>query len=69
MVKYFSIVSFMLMSSYVNSSQVDQLRTDLNILMSDFKDHSLNMEAVTVPAGYTYVPGTIPEFPFGSPAL
>jgi len=69
MVKYFSVVSLLVMSNYVNSSQIDQLRNDLNVLMSDFKDHSLNMEAVTVPAGYTYVPGPIPEFPFGSAAL
>ena len=69
MVKYFSVVSFLVMSNYVKSSQIDQLRTELNVLMSDFKDHSLNMEAVTVPAGYKYVPGPIPEFPFGSAAL
>ena len=30
------------------------------MLMTDFKDYSLNMDASTVPAGYTYVPGPIP---------
>jgi hypothetical protein len=38
--------------------------------MSDFKDHSLNMVNVTkVPDGFKYIPGPMPEFPFGSAEL
>ena len=70
MIRCFSVLSFLAMSNNANSSQVDQLKTELNVLMSDFNDRSINMVNVTkVPDGFKYIPGPMPEFPFGSTEL